>query len=110
MAILVIAEHDNASLKSATLTTLGAAARLGGDIHVLVAGSSSRAAAEAAARAAGVTRVLVADAPIHQHPLAENLALLIVELARGYSHVLKVITVRSTGFEAVSAEGGNAAI
>jgi electron transfer flavoprotein alpha subunit len=92
MAILVIAEHDNASLKSATLTTLGAAARLGGDIHVLVAGSNCRAAAEAAARAAGVTRVRVADAPIYQHQLAENLAPLVADLAREYSHVLAPAT------------------
>src|SRR3954469_5847387 len=92
MAILVIAEHDNTTLKGATLTTLGAAALLGGDIHVLVAGSNCRAAAEAAAKVAGVTKVRVADAPIHEHPLAENLALLIVDLARSYSHVLAPAT------------------
>jgi electron transfer flavoprotein alpha subunit len=92
MSVLVIAEHDNTTLKGATLTTLGAAALLGGDIHVLVAGSNCRAAAEAAAKAAGVTKVRVADAPIHEHPLAENLALLIVDLARSYSHVLAPAT------------------
>lgn len=92
MAILVIAEHDNATLKSATLTTLGAAARLGGDIHVLIAGSNCRSVVEAAARAAGVTRVRVADAPIYQHQLAENLAPLVADLAREYSHVLAPAT------------------
>jgi electron transfer flavoprotein alpha subunit len=92
MTILVIAEHDNTTLKGPTLTTLGAATRLGGDIHVLVAGSSCRGAAAAAARAAGVTKVRVADAPVYQHQLAESLAQLIVDLAKDYSHVLAPAT------------------
>ncbi len=169
MAILVIAEHNNASLAAATLNTVAAAAQIGGDIHVLVAGQGCAAVAEAAAKVAGVARVLLADAPAYAHQLPENVAPLIVELARGtspaaYSHVLapattngknylprvaalldvdqiseivkvvsadtfqrpvyagnaiatvqssaavKVITVRSTGFDAVAGEGGSAAI
>jgi electron transfer flavoprotein alpha subunit len=92
MAVLVIAEHDNATLKGATLTTLGAASKLGGDIHVLVAGSNCRPAAEAAAKAAGVSKVLVADAPVYEHPLAENLAPLVTDLAKDYSHALAAAT------------------
>ncbi|MEI6558913.1 MAG: FAD-binding protein [Rhodospirillaceae bacterium] len=93
MAILVIAEHDNAVLKSATLTTLGAAARLGGEVHLLVAGSGCAAVAEAAARVAGVTKVLLADAPDYGHGFAETLAPLVVGLARGgYGHVLAPAT------------------
>ncbi|TIC79073.1 electron transfer flavoprotein subunit alpha/FixB family protein [Crenobacter intestini] len=88
MAILVIAEHDNQSLKTGTLNTVTAAAKLGGDIHVLVAGSGCAAAAEAARAVAGVTKVLIADAPQYAHGLAENLAPLAVDLAKAYSHVL----------------------
>ncbi|MBB6209627.1 electron transfer flavoprotein subunit alpha/FixB family protein [Novispirillum itersonii] len=164
MSILVIAEHDNAHLKGATLNTVAAAAAIGGDIHVLVAGAGCGAVAEAAARVAGVAKVLVADAPAYQHALAEPLADLVVSLAGGYSHILapattsgknflprvaalkdvamlsdicgvvsadtfvrpiyagnalatvqsadalKVVTVRTTGFDAVAAEGGSAAV
>ncbi|ABC23873.1 electron transfer flavoprotein [Rhodospirillum rubrum F11] len=92
MALLVIAEHDNASLKPATLNTVAAAAQLGGDIHVLVAGQTCAAAAEAAAKVAGVTKVLVADDAVYAHPLAESLTPLIVSLAREYSHVLAPAT------------------
>ncbi|HXL14052.1 MAG TPA: electron transfer flavoprotein subunit alpha/FixB family protein, partial [Bradyrhizobium sp.] len=73
MSILVIAEHDNQTLKAATLNTVTAAARLGDDIHVLVAGSQCATVAEQVARIAGVSRVRVADAPHYTHPLAENL-------------------------------------
>ncbi len=164
MAILVIAEHNNSALAAATLNTVAAAAQIGGDVHVLVAGQGCSAVAEAAAQVASVAKVLVADAPAFAHQLPENVAPLIVELARGYSHVLapattngknylprvaalldvdqiseivkvvsadtfqrpiyagnaiatvqssaavKVITVRSTGFDAVAATGGGAAI
>ncbi|SDS75337.1 electron transfer flavoprotein subunit alpha/FixB family protein [Pseudomonas oryzae] len=165
MAILVIAEHNNSALAAATLNTVAAASQIGGDIHVLVAGQGCGAVAEAAAQVAGVAKVLRADAPAYAHQLPENLAPLIVELARnGYSHVLapattngknylprvaalldveqiseivkvvsadtfqrpiyagnaiatvqssasvKVITVRSTGFDAVAGEGGSASI
>jgi electron transfer flavoprotein alpha subunit len=92
MAILVIAEHDNGSLKSATLNAVTAAAALGGDIHVLVAGSGAAGAASAAASVAGVTKVLLADAPQYAHPLAEVLAPLVVGLASGYSHILATAT------------------
>ncbi|WP_341315413.1 FAD-binding protein [Paraburkholderia sp. IMGN_8] len=92
MSILVIAEHDNQTLKSATLNTVAAAARLGDDIHVLVAGSQCATVAEQAARIAGVNRVRVADAPHHAHPLAENLAALIMTVAADYSHVLAPAT------------------
>ena len=164
MSVLVIAEHDNASIKSGTLNTVSAAAKLGGDVHVLVAGSGCAAAAQAAAKIAGVAKVLVADAAQYAHGLAENLGDLVAGLAKGYSHVLapattygknflpraaalldvaqisdiikvesadtfvrpiyagnvlatvqssdsvKVITVRTTGFDPASATGGGAAV
>jgi electron transfer flavoprotein alpha subunit len=72
MTILVIAEHDNASIKAATLNTVAAATKIGGDIHVLVAGSNAQAAADAAAKIAGVSKVLLADAPQLAEGLAEN--------------------------------------
>ncbi|MBL8486043.1 MAG: electron transfer flavoprotein subunit alpha/FixB family protein, partial [Rhodocyclaceae bacterium] len=96
MSILVIAEHDNASLKAATLNTVTAAARIGAqlgtEIHVLVAGSGCAAAAEAAARIAGVAKVKVADAPHYGDQLAENLAALILSQAAGYTHILAPAT------------------
>ncbi len=164
MAILVVAEHTNAALAAATLNTVTAAQKIGGDIHVLVAGAGVGAAAEAAAKVAGVSKVLVADNAAYAHQLPENVAPLIAELGKGYSHVLapattngknflprvaalldvdqiseiiavesadtfkrpiyagnaiatvqssaavKVITVRTTGFDAAAAEGGAAAI
>ncbi len=164
MTTLVIAEHDNASLKGATLNTVAAAKAIGGDIHILVAGSQCAAAAEAAAKVAGVAKVLVADNAAYAHQLAENVSLLVAELGKAYSHILapatssgknilprvaalldvaqiseitavvsadtfqrpiyagnviatvqssdaiKVLTVRATGFDAVAAEGGSAAI
>ncbi|MFT3802931.1 MAG: FAD-binding protein [Burkholderiaceae bacterium] len=164
MASLVIAEHDNASLKGATLNTVAAAAKIGGDVTVLVAGSNAKAAADAAAQVAGVSKVLLADAPQLAEQLAENLAAQVVAIAKDYSHILlpatasgknvapriaalldvaqiseiiavesadtfqrpiyagnaiatvqsadptKVITVRTTGFDAVAATGGSAAV
>jgi electron transfer flavoprotein alpha subunit len=164
VAILVIAEHDNAALRPATLHTLGAARQIGGETHVLVAGQGCQAVAQAVAAVPGVAKVLLADAPQHKDQLAENLATLVVGLAKEYGHVLapattfgknfmprvaalldvaqvsdisavksadtfvrpiyagnalatvqskdpiKVITVRSTGFEAVPATGGTAAV
>ena len=92
MAILVIAEHDNAALKSATKNTVTAAARLGGDIHVLVLGAGAQAAAAEAARLAGVSKVLLADNAAFAHGLAENLAPAIAGLAKDYSHVLAPAT------------------
>ncbi len=164
MSVLVIAEHDNATVKKATLHTVTAAGKIGGDIHVLVAGNGCDAAAQAAAKIAGVSKVLVADAPQYNHELAENMAPLVVKLASGYTHILtpattmgknfmprvaalldvaqlseiigidspdafvrpiyagnvlvnvqskdpvKVITVRTTAFDAAPAEGGSASI
>ncbi len=92
MSILVIAEHDNATLKAATLNTVTAAAQLGDDIAVLVAGHNCGAVAEAAAQVAGVKKVLVADAPHYAHQLAENMAALVVGLAGGYTHILAPAT------------------
>ena len=94
MPILVIADHDNAGLKAATLNTVSAAARLGADIEVLVAGSNCAAAAQAAAQLAGVAKVKVADAAAYAEQGAENLAALLVGLvqAGGYSHVLAPAT------------------
>ncbi|CAB3725159.1 Electron transfer flavoprotein subunit alpha [Paraburkholderia sediminicola] len=92
MPVLVIAEHDNQALKTATLNAVTAAARLGDDIHVLVAGSQSAVVAEQAARIAGVTRVRYADAVHYGHALAENLAALVVKIASDYSHVIASAT------------------
>ena len=92
MSILIVAEHDNASLKPATLNTVTAAGKLGGDIAILVAGSGCAGAAQAAAKVAGVAKVLCADAAEYAHGLAENLAPLIAKLASGYSHVLAPAT------------------
>ncbi|HUJ97447.1 MAG TPA: FAD-binding protein [Stellaceae bacterium] len=88
MALLVVAEHDNQSLKSSTLVAVAAAAAIGGEIHVLVAGHNAKPAAEAAAKAAGVAKVLLAENPAYEHLLAEDIAGLVVTLAPNYSHVL----------------------
>ncbi|HEY8569342.1 electron transfer flavoprotein subunit alpha/FixB family protein [Microbulbifer sp.] len=92
MSILVIAEHDNAELKGATLNTIAAAKAIGGDIDVLVAGSGCGAVAEAAAKADGVSKVLVADNAAYEHQLAENVAKLVADLGKNYSHVLAPAT------------------
>ncbi|MBV1786676.1 FAD-binding protein [Marinobacterium sp. D7] len=92
MAILVIAEHDNSTLKGATLNTLAAATQIGGDIHLLVAGSGCQAVAEQGAAAAGVNKVLCVDAALYEHQLAEDLALLVAECGRDYSHILAPAT------------------
>jgi electron transfer flavoprotein alpha subunit len=164
MTILVIAEHDNATIKGATLNTVAAAQKIGGDIHVLVAGLNAQGAAAAAAKIAGVSKVLLADAPQLAEGLAENVEATVLNIAKDYSHIvapataygknvapriaakldvaqvseitavvspdtferpiyagnaiatvqssdpIKVITVRATGFDAVAAEGGSAAI
>ena len=164
MPILVIAEHDNAALKTATLNTIAAAQKIGGDIHVLVAGHNAAGAAKAAAQVAGVVKALHADAPQFAAPTAENVAALAVGIASPYSHILlpatgfgknaapriaalldvaqisdivavesadtfvrpiyagnalatvqakdtkKVVTVRTTGFDAAAATGGSGAV
>ncbi|MBS1159950.1 MAG: electron transfer flavoprotein subunit alpha/FixB family protein [Proteobacteria bacterium] len=92
MTILVIAEHDHASLKAATLNTVTAAAKIGGDIHVLVAGSNCAAAAQQAASLQGVTSVKVADAAHYASQTAENLTALILANAAAYSHLLAPAT------------------
>jgi electron transfer flavoprotein alpha subunit len=88
MVALVIAEHDNASLKGVTLNTVTAAAQCGGEVHILVAGSGCGAVAEQAAKVAGVSKVLVADAPHFADGLAENVAEQILAVAGSYSHIL----------------------
>ncbi len=88
MTALVIAEHDNAHIKGATLNTVTAAAALGGDVHVLVAGHNAAAAAAAAAQIAGVAKVLHADSAALAEGLAENVAAQVIALAAGYSHIL----------------------
>ncbi len=164
MTALVIAEHDNASIKGATLNTVTAAAACGGDVHVLVAGHNAGAAAAAAAQIAGVSKVIHADSETLAHGLAENVAAQVLAIAANYSHILfpataggknvaprvaakldvgqisditkvesadtferpiyagnaiatvqsadavKVITVRTTGFDAAAATGGSAAV
>jgi len=164
MTSLVIAEHDNASIKGATLNTVTAAAACGGDVHVLVAGHNAAAAAQAAAQIAGVSKVIHADSDALAHGLAENVAAQVLAMAANYSHILfpataagknvaprvaakldtaqisdvtqvisadtferpiyagnamatvqstdatKVITVRTTGFDAAAATGGSAAV
>ena len=164
MTALVIAEHDNASIKGATLNTVTAAAKCGGDVHVLVAGTNAGAAAKAAAQIAGVSKVLHADGEQFAHGLAENIAAQVLTVAKDYSHILfpataagknvaprvaakldvgqisdiskvdsadtferpiyagnaiatvqsldaiKVITVRTTGFDPAPATGGSAAV
>ena len=164
MTSLVIAEHDHASIKGATLNTITAAAACGGDVHVLVAGHNASAAAAAAAQIAGVSKVIHADSDSLAHGLAENVAAQVLAIAANYSHILfpataggknvaprvaakldvaqisdvtqvisadtferpiyagnaiatvqstdatKVITVRTTGFDAAAASGGSASV
>ncbi|MEX3898310.1 electron transfer flavoprotein subunit alpha/FixB family protein [Paraburkholderia sp. BR10954] len=164
MTSLVIAEHDNATIKAATLNTVAAAQKIGGDVHVLIAGHNAQAAADAAAKIAGVAKVLLSDAPQLEVGLAENVEATVLGIAKNYTHILapataagknvtpriaakldvaqisditavdstdtferpiyagnaiatvqsadpvKVITVRTTAFDAVAAEGGSAAV
>src|ERR671936_724489 len=145
MAVLVVAEHDNKSLRKATLNTVAAAQKLGGDVHVLVAGHQAVDVAKVAAQVPGVKKVLLADAAHLAEELAENVAALIVAVAKNYSHILgpatstgknimpraaalldvqqisdistvkskdpiKVITVRTTAFDALPATGGSAPV
>lgn len=92
MTALVIAEHDNQTIKAATLNTVTAAAQCGGDVHVLVAGANAAAAAAAAAKIAGVSKVLLADAPHFADGLAENVAEQALAIANDYSHILAPAT------------------
>ena len=164
MTSLVIAEHDHASIRPATLNTVTAASQCGGDVHVLVAGHNAQAAAEAASKIAGVSKVIHVEGEQFAHGLAENMAAQVIGMASAYSHILfpatasgkniaprvaalldvgqisditkvdaadtferpiyagnaiaivqsldavKVITVRTTGFDAAAAAGGSASV
>src|SRR3546814_13109393 len=88
MSVLVVAEHTQGQLKAVTRNVVTAAAQIDKDVHVLVAGKDCSGAAEAAAKVAGVTKVLVADDPAYATMLAENVSKLLVELASGYTHSL----------------------
>jgi len=98
MSILVVAEHDNEQLNPATLKTITAAQQIGGDIEVLVAGSGSKAVADAAANVDGVSKVLHADNDAYGHFLAENLGALVASVAKNYSHVLAPATTTGKNF------------
>lgn len=98
MTILVYAEHDNKKLNVATAATVTAAQKVGGDIHVLVAGSGVSAVADEAAKLSGVTKVLVADNAVYANQLAENIAGLVKELASGYSHIFAPATTTGKNF------------
>jgi electron transfer flavoprotein alpha subunit len=93
MAILIIAEHDNSTLKGATLNAVAAATQMGGDLHILVAGSGCGAVADA-----GISKVLVADAAAYEHQLAENMSKLVAELGKDYSHVVAPATTTAKNF------------
>ena len=98
MGILVYAEHDNSALKGATLNVVAAAQKIGGDITVLVAGAGCAAVGEAAAKIAGVTKVLVADNAAYANQLAENVAALVAEVGKDYSHILVPATTTGKNF------------
>ena len=95
MSILVFAEHDNSTLKSETLKTVAAAQAIGGEITLLVAGHNCQSVVDAAAKVNGVSKVLVADNTVYEHQLAENISLLVVELASDYEHI--IATALTTG-------------
>jgi len=98
MAILVVAEHNNQSLKADTAKAVAAASQIGGDIHLLVAGAACQAVAAEAATLQGVSKVLLADNSCYQHQLAENISLLVAELGKDYSHVLASATTTGKNF------------
>lgn len=98
MSILVIAEHDNKQLKPATLNTVAAAVKLGGDIDVLVAGKNCQAVADQAKQVVGVKKVLIADQAAYEHQLAENISLLVADIGKNYSHILAPATTNGKNF------------
>jgi len=98
MSILVISEHDNSELKGATLNTVAAAMAIGGDIDILVAGSGCGAVAEAASQIPGVSNVLLADKEAYKNCLAENIGILVTELAENYTHLLAPATTNGKNF------------
>ncbi|WP_257275262.1 MULTISPECIES: electron transfer flavoprotein subunit alpha/FixB family protein [unclassified Endozoicomonas] len=98
MAILVVAEHDNAALGAATLNTVAAARQIGDDVHVLVAGSGCGSVAEAASAVEGVSKVMVVDNAAYEHQLAENVSLLVAELGKGYGHILSAASTSGKNY------------
>lgn len=98
MTILVIAEHNNASLKTDTHKVVAAATAIGGDINVLVAGSNCDVVAQQASKLDGVTKVIVADAACYEHQLAENLGLLVADIGKGYTHILAAASTTGKNF------------
>ncbi len=98
MSILVYAEHDNKELKNATLSAVTAAQKIGGDIHVLVAGSNCQAVADVAAKISGVSKVLLADNAVYAHQLAENVAGLVLSLASNYKYIIAPATTTGKNF------------
>src|ERR1700730_17462558 len=92
MTILILAEHDNQSLKGATFNTVAAGQKIGGDVHVLIAGHNAQGAADAAAKIPGVAKVLLADAPQLADGLAENVEATVLAIAKNYSHILAPAT------------------
>ncbi|MFP6816987.1 MAG: FAD-binding protein [Pseudomonadales bacterium] len=98
MSVLVVAEHDNVELKPVTHVVIAAAIAIGGDIDVLVAGEGCGEVAQAAAKAAGVTRVLLADNAAYAHQLAENISLLVADIGASYSHILTAHTTIGKNF------------
>ena len=98
MSILVVAEHDNDSVKSVTLNTVTAASAIGGEVAILVAGSNCGGAAEAAAKIAGVSKVLIADNAAYEHQLAENMGLLVAEIGKDFTHILVAATTTGKNF------------
>ena len=98
MSILVFAEHDNNNLKADTLKTVAAAHAIGGDIHLLVAGNNCQGVAQEAAKVNGVTKVLVAENAAYEHQLAENISLLVTELANDYEHILAAALTTGKNF------------
>ncbi len=98
MTILVIAEHDNSTLKGATLNTVTAASQMGDEIHLLVAGYNCASVTETAASVAGVSKVLVADNAVYEHQLAENMGKLVAELGKDYSHIVAPATTTGKNF------------
>ena len=98
MSILIVADHDNQNLKSATLNVISAATQLGDELHLLVAGSNCNAVAEAAAAVAGINKVLLCDDPAYQHPLPENVSELVLSVASNYSHILTAATTDGKNF------------
>ncbi|GAB3023328.1 electron transfer flavoprotein subunit alpha/FixB family protein [Bowmanella dokdonensis] len=98
MAILVYVEHDNAHLKAENLKLVNAASKLGDELHLLVAGKGCQAIAEQAAKISGISKVLVADNAVYEHQLAENIAELVAELGKDYSHVLAAATTTGKNF------------